>query len=288
MKIGHKPNAAPLNHYRRTHAKEIRMIKPSQRIDNLLANSIFTEITLLGRKHGAIDIGHGFPDFPALDFIKAAATSAVANDINQYTFPRGRVRLRQALARRMVESGRMPHVQLFPVISFPIDPFPAQNRLKAVKSGKVAHENKTIALCRERHPFRRHGPQLSRLGRPSGTGPAQAPRPDPPPGGPAPGRRLDCSRLETARRRRQGGGLSCPAPGRRFRDLAGRGHGHGAGNHPLQPTARHPPGIPGRGRQQGGRGRAEQWGVGDVVRGANRIDRGFIDAVVSCCVLHGL
>nr|VFK56137.1 MAG: hypothetical protein BECKTC1821F_GA0114240_100929 [Candidatus Kentron sp. TC] len=42
---------------------------------------------------------------------------------------------------------------------------------------------------------------------------------------------------ETTRRRRQGSGLSCPAPGRRFRDLAGCRSGHGAGR-PPSPTNR--------------------------------------------------
>lgn len=63
--------------------------------------SIFSEMTLAAQKHNAINLGQGFPNFPAPDFIKEAAIKAITGDINQYTTERGRPRLRQALADKM-------------------------------------------------------------------------------------------------------------------------------------------------------------------------------------------
>lgn len=63
--------------------------------------TIFTEMTNLANEHGAINLGQGFPDFAAPDFIKEAARAAVAADVNQYAPGRGRPRLREAIAATM-------------------------------------------------------------------------------------------------------------------------------------------------------------------------------------------
>lgn len=63
--------------------------------------SIFAEMTSLANQHGAINLGQGFPDFPAPDFLKIAAQEAVAADINQYAPAAGRPRLRKAIADKM-------------------------------------------------------------------------------------------------------------------------------------------------------------------------------------------
>jgi len=60
--------------------------------------SIFTEITRLSSEHGAVNLGQGFPDFPAPDFVKAAAARAIAADHNQYAAASGLPRLRAAVA----------------------------------------------------------------------------------------------------------------------------------------------------------------------------------------------
>src|SRR5438045_9290899 len=60
--------------------------------------SIFTEMTRLAVQHRAINLGQGFPDFPAPDFIKQAAARAIADEHNQYAPAAGVPRLRQAIA----------------------------------------------------------------------------------------------------------------------------------------------------------------------------------------------
>lgn len=70
----------------------------AQRVASL-GVTIFTEMTRLAQQHGAVNLGQGFPDFPAPDFLKEAAARALAADINQYAPANGRPRLRQALAQ---------------------------------------------------------------------------------------------------------------------------------------------------------------------------------------------
>ncbi len=60
--------------------------------------SIFTEITALAVKHGAANLGQGFPDFAAPAFIKEAAARHIDEDRNQYAPSAGVPRLRAALA----------------------------------------------------------------------------------------------------------------------------------------------------------------------------------------------
>lgn len=63
--------------------------------------TIFDEMTALANAHQAINLGQGFPDFTAPDFLKTAAQQAIAADVNQYAPGNGRLPLRQALARKM-------------------------------------------------------------------------------------------------------------------------------------------------------------------------------------------
>ena len=60
--------------------------------------SIFTEMTRLAMEHRAANLGQGFPDFPAPDFVKQAAAAAIAADHNQYAAAPGLPRLRRAIA----------------------------------------------------------------------------------------------------------------------------------------------------------------------------------------------
>jgi aspartate/methionine/tyrosine aminotransferase len=62
--------------------------------------SIFTEISSLAVAHGAVNLGQGFPDFPAPAFVKEAAIRAIQDDRNQYAPAPGLPRLREALAAR--------------------------------------------------------------------------------------------------------------------------------------------------------------------------------------------
>src|SRR5437762_3302950 len=71
--------------------------RPARRLDGF-GTSIFTEMTRLAVEHGAVNLGQGFPDFPAPAFIKEAAHRAIAADRNQYAAASGLPRLRQAIA----------------------------------------------------------------------------------------------------------------------------------------------------------------------------------------------
>lgn len=62
--------------------------------------SIFSEMTALATRHAAINLGQGFPDLPAPDFVKEAALRAIGADLNQYAPSAGVPRLQQALAAR--------------------------------------------------------------------------------------------------------------------------------------------------------------------------------------------
>ncbi len=73
--------------------------------------SIFTEITALAVRHGAVNLGQGFPDFSAPAFVKEAAVRSIHEDHNQYAASPGLPRLRQALA----DDWRRRHPDAVPV-----------------------------------------------------------------------------------------------------------------------------------------------------------------------------
>lgn len=58
-------------------------------------------MTALAERHGAVNLGQGFPDFPSPDFVKRAAVAAIEQDVNQYAPSAGRPSLREAIARRL-------------------------------------------------------------------------------------------------------------------------------------------------------------------------------------------
>jgi aspartate/methionine/tyrosine aminotransferase len=60
--------------------------------------SVFTEMSRLAVEHQAINLGQGFPDFAGPEFVKQAATAAIAADLNQYAPSHGTPRLRNAIA----------------------------------------------------------------------------------------------------------------------------------------------------------------------------------------------
>ncbi len=73
------------------------MSRLAQRVQTLGA-TIFTTMTRLAQHHQAVNLGQGFPDFPAPPFLKEAAARAIAADLNQYAPANGRPRLRHAIA----------------------------------------------------------------------------------------------------------------------------------------------------------------------------------------------
>src|SRR5262245_8685450 len=76
------------------------MSAPPARWSNTFGTSIFTEISALAIEHDAVNLGQGFPDFPAPSFIKEAAMRAIREDRNQYAHAAGIPRLRAAIGER--------------------------------------------------------------------------------------------------------------------------------------------------------------------------------------------
>ena len=65
--------------------------------------TIFTEMTALAQQHKAVNLGQGFPDFPAPAYAKEAAERAIRADINQYAPRHGLPQLRQAIADKALK-----------------------------------------------------------------------------------------------------------------------------------------------------------------------------------------
>lgn len=61
--------------------------------------TVFAEFTALANATGAVNLGQGFPNFAAPDFVKEAAQTAIAADLNQYARSAGHPRLVNALAQ---------------------------------------------------------------------------------------------------------------------------------------------------------------------------------------------
>ena len=59
--------------------------------------SVIREMTRLAIQHGAVNLAQGFPDFPAPAEIKAAAQSAITDNLNQYSITWGVKAFRDAI-----------------------------------------------------------------------------------------------------------------------------------------------------------------------------------------------
>ncbi len=66
--------------------------------------SVIREMSRVARSADAINLGQGFPDFPAPDVIKEAACRAIREDVNQYAVTWGTPSLRMALAKKYQDS----------------------------------------------------------------------------------------------------------------------------------------------------------------------------------------
>ncbi|MFO0873751.1 MAG: aminotransferase class I/II-fold pyridoxal phosphate-dependent enzyme [Phycisphaerales bacterium] len=68
--------------------------------------TIFTSISLLAQRHGAVNLGQGFPDFDGPDFVKDAAIAAIRDGHGQYARMFGVPALNEAIAARFaLDSG---------------------------------------------------------------------------------------------------------------------------------------------------------------------------------------
>ncbi len=75
------------------------MARTSARVAGF-TESVIRETFRLAARHGAINLGQGFPDFPCPPELKAAATAAIAADDNQYPMTYGTPALRSAIAAK--------------------------------------------------------------------------------------------------------------------------------------------------------------------------------------------
>jgi len=74
--------------------------------------SVFSEFSRLATQHGAVNLGQGFPDFPAPDFVKEAVARHVREDRNQYAPSHGVPRVRKAIAHDWQRRyGRLPDAE---------------------------------------------------------------------------------------------------------------------------------------------------------------------------------
>ena len=60
--------------------------------------TVFSEFSALAAKHGAVNLGQGFPDFDGPEAIKEAAQRAIRDGVNQYAISMGAKDLRLAIA----------------------------------------------------------------------------------------------------------------------------------------------------------------------------------------------
>jgi aspartate/methionine/tyrosine aminotransferase len=61
--------------------------------------SVIREMTRLAAVHDAINLGQGYPDFPAPEEVKEAARRAIFEDHNQYPITWGDPGFRRAIAQ---------------------------------------------------------------------------------------------------------------------------------------------------------------------------------------------
>lgn len=61
--------------------------------------TVFAEFSAMALQYDAVNLGQGFPNFSAPDFIKRAAQDAIEADLNQYARGAGQIRLVNALAQ---------------------------------------------------------------------------------------------------------------------------------------------------------------------------------------------
>ncbi len=77
-------------------------VRLASRLDKFSAETVWQEFTPLAREMNAVNLGQGFPDWPAPDFVKDAMKKAQDDNVNQYCRSAGHVPLVQALAKRCV------------------------------------------------------------------------------------------------------------------------------------------------------------------------------------------
>ncbi|MDA4127543.1 MAG: aminotransferase class I/II-fold pyridoxal phosphate-dependent enzyme [Thaumarchaeota archaeon] len=80
--------------------------RSSKRVQ-LFTESVIREMTRLADECGAINLAQGMPDFEAPSRVKAAATKAIMEDLNQYETTWGSAGLREAIAEKALRFNRI-------------------------------------------------------------------------------------------------------------------------------------------------------------------------------------
>lgn len=85
-----------------THESSQNTLRPVQVAKRLekFKTTIFTQMSMLAIKHGAINLGQGFPNFDGPEFVKEAAIQAIKDGKNQYARGYGVPDLNSAVAER--------------------------------------------------------------------------------------------------------------------------------------------------------------------------------------------
>lgn len=60
------------------------MLQVAKLLEKFKTSTIFTQMIMLAMKHGAINLGYGFPNFDDPNFVKEAAIQAIRDAKNQY------------------------------------------------------------------------------------------------------------------------------------------------------------------------------------------------------------
>ncbi|KAF8695113.1 hypothetical protein HU200_037722 [Digitaria exilis] len=94
--------AAPTSAPAAAKATEQRPVQVAKRLEKF-KTTIFTQMSMLAIKHGAINLGQGFPNFDGPDFVKEAAIQAINAGKNQYARGFGVPELNSAIAERFLK-----------------------------------------------------------------------------------------------------------------------------------------------------------------------------------------
>lgn len=76
------------------------MLQIAKLLEKFKTSTLFTQMIMLAMKHGAINLGHGFPNFDGPNFVKEAAIQAIRDAKNQYARRCGVPDLNIAIAER--------------------------------------------------------------------------------------------------------------------------------------------------------------------------------------------
>ncbi len=75
-----------------------------------IGETVIRKMTRLAHEHGAVNLSQGLPDFDTPEIVKAAASAAIAQGHNQYSYTFGIPELRRAIADKVIRFNRLDWV----------------------------------------------------------------------------------------------------------------------------------------------------------------------------------